>query len=229
MVVVHASSSPISTIPPPGPPQTGPMSGTPSHPYFPYPNMPPHPGHPSLWYGQAPFYHPQFPLLHPQQYTVPPMMSVPSPPIQPLDYPLISEWLAQCDDHPQRSGEDFTNLVPKFDQEGFRCLHQLTGDQITVEKLSEWLGIGKGTADLILRYAEEDIVLMRISAQHVIPSHSRKYHTRNGDIVQTFYEYLCSHKDIHYGSMSVMSHFTHVYKPQSFRSRNADSSSQNIY
>jgi hypothetical protein len=37
-------------------------------------------------------------------------------------------------------------------------LHQLTGDHITVEKLSEWLGIRKGTADLILRYAEEDIL-----------------------------------------------------------------------
>jgi hypothetical protein len=72
-------------------------------------------------------------------------------------------------------------------------------------------------------------VLMRISAQHVIPSHSRKYHTGNGDIVRTFYEYLCSHKDILYGSMSVMSRLRHVYKPQSFRSRNADSSPQNIY
>ena len=73
------------------------------------------------------------------------------------------------------------------------------------------------------------LVLMRISAQHVIPSHSRKYHTGNGDIVWTFYEYLCSHKDILYGSMSVMSRLRHVYKPQSFRSRNTDSSPQNIY
>lgn len=37
-------------------------------------------------------------------------------------------------------------------------MHQLTGDRITVEKLSEWLGIGKGTADLILGYTEEDMV-----------------------------------------------------------------------
>ena len=90
------------------------------------------------------------------------MTSAPSPPVQPLDYPLISEWLSQCDDHPQHAGEDFTSLVLKFDKEGFRRLHQLTGDHITVEKLSEWIGIGKGTADLILRYAEEDIAAIRV-------------------------------------------------------------------
>jgi len=54
--------------------------------------------------------------------------------------------------------------VPKFDKEGFRRLNQLTGDRITVEKLSEWLGIGKGTADLILRYAEEDITAIQVCA-----------------------------------------------------------------
>ena len=61
------------------------------------------------------------------------------------------------------------------------------------------------------------VLLMCISAQHVIPSHSRKYHTGNGDIVRTFYEYLCSHKDILYGSMSVMS-CVRVRDPSSFRS-----------
>ena len=143
------------------------MSGAPANSYFPYPNMPPHP---LLWYGQAaqaPVYHPPFgpfphALLHPQQYVVPPTMSV--PPIQPIDYPLIAEWLGQCDSNPQRTGEDFASLVPKFDKEGFRRLHQLTGDRITVEKLSEWLGIGKGTADLILRYAEEDITAIQVRA-----------------------------------------------------------------
>jgi hypothetical protein len=50
--------------------------------------------------------------------------------------------------------------VSKFDKEGFWCLHQLTGDCITVKKLSEWLGIRKGTADLILRYVEEDILVI---------------------------------------------------------------------
>ena len=33
-----------------------------------------------------------------------------------------------------------------------------------MEKLSEWLSIGKGTADLILRYAEEDIAAIHVGA-----------------------------------------------------------------
>jgi endonuclease III-like uncharacterized protein len=32
---------------------------------------------------------------------------------------------------------------------------------MTVENLSNWLGIGKGTADLIIQYAEEDMALVR--------------------------------------------------------------------
>jgi len=74
---------------------------------------------------------------------------------------MIADWLALCDNHPQRSGENFGCLATKFDEEGFRRLHQLTGDRITVEKLLEWLGIGKGTADLILGYAEEDVAAIR--------------------------------------------------------------------
>src|SRR5712691_224114 len=85
------SSSPMSAIPPPGPPQAGLMSGTLANPYFPYPSPAPHP---FFWYGQAPMYHPPFPPLHPQQYMVPPI------PSQPVDYPLIAEWLTQCDNHP---------------------------------------------------------------------------------------------------------------------------------
>jgi len=69
---------------------------------------------------------------------------------------MIADWLALCDLHPQCSSENFSCLGTKFDQEGFRRLHQLTGERITVEKLLEWLDIGKGTADLLLRYAEED-------------------------------------------------------------------------
>ena len=139
----------MSAVPPP---QTRSMAGALANPYFPYPNMPPHP----LWFGQFPMYNPSFPLLHPQQYMAAPMTSV--PPVPPVKYPVISEWLVLCDNHPQHSGEDFTSLVSKFDKEGFRHLHQLTGDRITVKKLSEWLNIRKGTADLILRYAEEDIL-----------------------------------------------------------------------
>ena len=104
------SASPVSAVPPP---QTGLTAGAPANPYFPYPNMPPHP----LWYGQLPMYNPPFPLLHPQQYMATQMTSV--PPMQPVNYPMISEWLVLCDNHPQRSGENFSDLVSKFDKEGF--------------------------------------------------------------------------------------------------------------
>jgi hypothetical protein len=30
-----------------------------------------------------------------------------------------------------------------------------------VEKLSDWLGIGKGMANLLIRYAEEDVKLLK--------------------------------------------------------------------
>ena len=48
-----------------------------------------------------------------------------------------------------------------FDGEGFVTIDQLVGPRVNIEKLSEWLGIGKGTADLILRYAEMDIGLVK--------------------------------------------------------------------
>jgi hypothetical protein len=87
----------------------------------------------------------------------PPMTSV--VPTQHIEYPTIAEWLTYCDNHPLRSGEDFASLAPKFDKEGYRHVNQLTGESITVlvEKFSEWLGIGKGITDLIIRYAAEDV------------------------------------------------------------------------
>jgi hypothetical protein len=134
-------------------PHARPTAGILPNPYFPqaYPNLPPH----SLWYGQVPYNLP-FPLPHPQQYMAPPTTSV--VPTQHIEYPVIAEWLTYCDDHPQHSGEDFASLAPKFDKEGYRHVNQLTGECITVEKLAQWLGIGKGTADLIIMYAEEDMV-----------------------------------------------------------------------
>jgi hypothetical protein len=102
--------------------------------------------------GHLSVYNPPFSSLHPM---VPP--TTPALPMQPLKYPLIVEWPTYCDGHLQCAGEDFTSIMPKFDKEGLWCLHQLISDNITVEKLSDWLGIGKGMADLIIRYAEEDI------------------------------------------------------------------------
>ena len=96
-------------------------------------------------------------------------------PAQPVDYLIITEWLVYCDEHPQRSGEDFNSLAPKFDKEGFRHLHQLTGDHITVEKLSDWLSIGKGTAYLLLMYAEEDVMAICAGTfQMPFTGHSQK-------------------------------------------------------
>ena len=75
--------------------------------------------------------------------------------------PAIGDWLQYCDFHPDSEGEDFSSLVTKFDAEGFRNLVQLTSDRMSIEKLSDWLGIGKGTADWIIGYVDEDIALVR--------------------------------------------------------------------
>ena len=48
-----------------------------------------------------------------------------------------------------------------FNVEGYRFIHQLTGPHTLVEKLSAWLNIGKGTADLLIWYAEEDVALIK--------------------------------------------------------------------
>ncbi|KIL62626.1 hypothetical protein M378DRAFT_12699 [Amanita muscaria Koide BX008] len=77
------------------------------------------------------------------------------------DYPTITKWLLYCDKHPDREGDDLSQLIPIFEEEGYRRINQLTGDNISVEKLSNWLGIKKGTADLVLRHAVEDIALLK--------------------------------------------------------------------
>jgi hypothetical protein len=74
---------------------------------------------------------------------------------------MISPWLAYCDRHPNRHGEDFQAHTEKFRDEGYRRINQLTGERMSVEKLSAWLSIGKGTADLLIQYAEEDVALAK--------------------------------------------------------------------
>ena len=44
--------------------------------------------------------------------------------------------------------------------QGFRTIDQLTGTRMLVNNLSNWLEIGRGTADLIIQYAEEDMALV---------------------------------------------------------------------
>jgi hypothetical protein len=75
--------------------------------------------------------------------------------------PRIHDWLQHCDRVPGREGEFFFGLAAKFDDQGYRTIDQLTNSRMTVENLSNWLAIGKGTADLIIQYAEEDMALVR--------------------------------------------------------------------
>jgi hypothetical protein len=84
-----------------------------------------------------------------------------SSPTIPIRYPEISKWLHYCDTHPHRSGTNLSRHAWRFKQEGYLRIQQLATDRISVEKLSEWLGIGKGTADLIIQYAQEDVQLVR--------------------------------------------------------------------
>ena len=44
--------------------------------------------------------------------------------------------------------------------QGYQTIDQLTGPRMSVENLSNWLEISKGTADLIIQFAEQDMVLV---------------------------------------------------------------------
>ena len=83
-------------------------------------------------------------------------------PTVPVKFPNIADWIGYCDQRPDRSGANLSTLIPKFQEQGFRTINQLTtgGNRITVDKLSEWLSIRPGTADLIMGYAEEDCQLI---------------------------------------------------------------------
>lgn len=145
----HGSSTNTTTQPQPALPM--PYGFYPSpHSYF--PNFP----NPMQWAG-----FPQPPGS--QAYGPGPGFPQPNPavPLRHVRGPRISNWLQYCDRVPGRDGEDFSALAGKFDHQGYRTIDQLTGNRISVEKLSSWLEIGKGTADLIIQYAEEDMVLVR--------------------------------------------------------------------
>ena len=134
--------------PPPLPPMGFPYAYYPP----PYAPMPP-------WYSQPP--PSSFNPVQPAPALAPTLDRAATKPTIKVSYPQITTWLAYCDRHADRRGEDFSALASKFDKEGFRRLNQLTGARVTVEKLSEWLNIGKGTADLLMGYAEEDVELCK--------------------------------------------------------------------
>jgi hypothetical protein len=77
------------------------------------------------------------------------------------DYPMISEWLDYCDQHPERQGYDLATFKPSFEREGFRRITQLSRDRITIEQLSDWIGIGKAMAMLIISYAVTDVAAVQ--------------------------------------------------------------------
>lgn len=106
------AAGPLIPTPPPAPMAAG-LAGP--HPFFPYPNMQPYP---SPWYRMPghPIYGTPFTSLH-LGPMIPPMTQ--APPMQPVEYPTIMEWLAYCDGHPQHAGKDFSHLMQKFNDEGF--------------------------------------------------------------------------------------------------------------
>ena len=119
----------------------------PSHsPYYGLANA----ANPMQWVGPASL-PPQAPVL-PQN---------PTAPQKHMRGPRITPWLQYCNRVPGREGENLSVLTGKFDKEGYRTIDQLTGSHMSVENLSNWLGIGKGIANLIIQYAEEDMSLVR--------------------------------------------------------------------
>src|SRR5882762_5507915 len=125
----------------------------PPYPYFGNFGFP----NPMQWSGAGPAgLQPQAPVPQPN----PPALSAPSVPQKYIRGPLIPPWLQYCDRVPGREGDNFSALAGKFDNEGYRTIDQLTGSRMSVENLSAWFGIGKGVADRIIQYAEEDMALV---------------------------------------------------------------------
>lgn len=79
---------------------------------------------------------------------------------QHVPVPKIRPWLEYCDRHPDRQGENFIVHAGTFDGEGYRRINQLS-DRMSVEELSDLLAVGKGTADLLIQYAKDDMELVK--------------------------------------------------------------------
>ena len=123
---------------------------------------------------QAPFpmpygFYPQNPFFaNPVQWSGASFLQPPWPgpqanqtaPLKQVCGPNISEWLWNCDQVPGCGGF-FLGLADKFVKEGYHTIDQLTNHRMTVENLSNWLEIEKGTADLIIQYAKEDMESVR--------------------------------------------------------------------
>jgi hypothetical protein len=113
-----------------------------------------------------PYYPPPHQMFYPmQQQQWPPQHFMPAQnltiPPRSVKGPAISTWLQYCDSLPIRQGENFVELARKFGEQGYRTIDQLMSSRVSIKNLSGWLGIGKGTADYIIQYADEDMVLVR--------------------------------------------------------------------
>ena len=93
-----------------------------------------------------------------------PLIQPAVPTIKATDIPKVEPWLEYCDKHPNRSGDNLADLAWHFERESFHRIDQFVGASVSVEKLSKWLGIGKGKAVLVIKYAEEDMELVRRGA-----------------------------------------------------------------
>ncbi|KAI9453828.1 hypothetical protein F5148DRAFT_1288909 [Russula earlei] len=104
-----------------------------------------------------PSYHPSHSWFLPNQLPPPNLISglppLPNPVPAKTEVPRIGPWLEYCDMHHDSQGEDFSKHADKFDKEGYHHINQLVRDRMSEEKLSNWLNIGKGTANLLIQYA----------------------------------------------------------------------------
>jgi len=117
------------------------MGGPNGQPSFPYGFYPPPPFTPGQWYQPPPAAGSA--MFSPYGIQNPPMASaLAQHQIQPMvAHPNIAEWLRYCDKHPQRSGDNLSAHIPKFEDQGYRRINQIT--RATIEQLSDWLNIGK--------------------------------------------------------------------------------------
>ena len=123
------------------------------------------PAMPFLFYHAPYAYFPQKPWttnLNPVPSTSQPVGLHQNPSGRPklVKGPAISAWLQYCDNHPDHAGNNLVTLATNFKTQGYRTIDQLTSRRISIKNLSSWMNIGKGTADYIIQYADEDMVLV---------------------------------------------------------------------
>ena len=157
----------------------------------PYGQIPGMLGQPMLPYSFYPSPNMYFPMHQPPWTSGIPVLPSGFPPtarpapqypevIKPTQLPAIAEWLRWCDHQPDREGAKLESLAWKFEQEGYRLIDQLT--RMSVGELSSWLTIGKGTADLLIKYASDDMELVCNGTFKMEPALGSSDHWTIGDL-----------------------------------------------